>query len=68
MCGIPTDKRIPKKAHILLQAEPEPLEIELQKTAIIVVDMQNAYVSKDGMLDLTGADISDHQKIIEKSQ
>ncbi len=65
MYGIPTGKHIPKKTHILLKAEPEPLEIELQKTAIIVVDMQNAYVSKDGMLDLIGLDASNQQKIIE---
>ena len=49
----------------LIQAEPEPIEIDLQSTAIIVVDMQNAFVSKGGFFDLTGIDISRSQKIIE---
>jgi len=33
-----------------LSARPEPIEIDLHRTAVIVVDMQNAFVSKDGML------------------
>ena len=38
----------------LLQAEPEPLEIDLQRLAVVVVDMQNAFVSEGGMFDLLG--------------
>ena len=49
---------------VLLEAEPEPLEIDLQRTAVIIVDMQNAFVSKGGMSDLWGRDISQAQKII----
>lgn len=49
----------------LLQAEPEPLEIDVQRTAIVVIDMQNAFVSKGGMLDLRGFDILPIQKTIE---
>jgi len=41
-------------APVLLQAEPEPLEIDLKRAAVIVVDMQNAFASKGGFLDLTG--------------
>jgi len=48
----------------LLQAEPEPLEIDLNRTAVIVVDMQNAFVSNGGMFDLWGYDISSSNKII----
>ena len=48
---------------VTLRAEPEPLAIELSKTAIIVVDMQNAFVSPGGMFDLWGHDISPAQKI-----
>ncbi len=51
--------------RVLLQAEPEPLEIDLQRTAVIVVDMQNAFVSKGGIFDLWGKDISKAQKITE---
>ena len=30
----------PVPVQVILQAEPEPLEIDLQKTAVIVIDMQ----------------------------
>jgi ureidoacrylate peracid hydrolase len=43
---------------VTLQAEPQPLEIDLARMAIIVVDMQNAFASKGGMLDLWGSDLS----------
>ncbi len=35
-----------------LAARPEPVEIDLKRTALIVVDMQNAYAKKGGMLDI----------------
>ena len=43
---------------IMLEAEPEPLEIDLQRIAVMVIDMQSAFVSKGGMFDLRGQDIS----------
>ena len=43
---------------MLLQAKPQPVEVDLAKSAVVVVDMQNAFASKHGMLDLAGADIS----------
>jgi len=43
---------------MLLDAKPEPVEIDLAKSAIVVVDMQNAFASKHGMLDIAGVDIS----------
>ena len=49
----------------VVEAEPEPLEIDLQRTAVMVVDMQNAFVSKGGMFDLWGRDVSKLQKPIE---
>ncbi|KPK31147.1 MAG: hypothetical protein AMK69_01270 [Nitrospira bacterium SG8_3] len=48
-----------------VEAEPEAIEIDLLKTAVIVVDMQNAFVSKGGYFDLTGIDTSAIQKIVE---
>lgn len=51
-------------ADIVVQAEPEPLEIDLQRTAIIVIDMQNAFISKGGMFDLWGRDVSKNQEVI----
>lgn len=52
-------------ARVLLQAEPEPLEIDVRRTAVIVIDMQNAFLSRDGMFDLIGAEISNIRKAIE---
>jgi len=43
---------------MLLDAKPEPVEIDLARSAIVVVDMQNAFASKNGMLDIAGVDIS----------
>ena len=41
-----------------LPTRPEPLEIALEKSAVVVVDMQNAFAAKGGLLDLAGIDIS----------
>ena len=48
-----------------LKAKPEPLELALDQTAIVVVDMQNAFASKGGMFDLAGFDISGAPPVIE---
>jgi ureidoacrylate peracid hydrolase len=50
--------------QVTVQAKPEPLEIDLSRTAVIVVDMQNAFVSRGGYWELAGWDISAVQKII----
>ena len=50
---------------ISLNARPEPLAIDLARTALIVVDMQNAFASKGGMFDLAGFDISGAAPAIE---
>jgi len=49
---------------ILLPTDPEPLEIDLKRTAVIIVDMQNAFVSRGGMVELWGNDITPMQKAI----
>ncbi|MFC2038641.1 cysteine hydrolase family protein [Chloroflexota bacterium] len=48
-----------------LRAEMSPLEIDLKRSAVIVIDMQNAFVKKGGMFDLGGRDISHISPIIE---
>jgi ureidoacrylate peracid hydrolase len=48
-----------------LAARPEPVEVDFTKSAVIVVDMQNAFASKRGMLDLAGRDISEAPRVIE---
>lgn len=51
-----------------IAAIPEPVAIDLDRTAIIVVDMQNAFASKGGMLDLAGKDISYAPAVIDVHQ
>jgi ureidoacrylate peracid hydrolase len=51
-----------------LLAEPEPLEVDPQKTAVIVVDMQNAFVSEGGLFDLRGFDVKPSQRIVPTIQ
>ncbi len=41
-----------------LPARPEALRMKLGETALVVVDMQNAYASPGGYLDLAGFDVS----------
>jgi ureidoacrylate peracid hydrolase len=45
-------------AVAIIEAKPEPITIEIPKTAVIVVDMQNDFGSKGGMFDRAGLDIS----------
>ena len=53
---------------IVLPAEPQPVEVDLNRTAVIVVDMQNTFVSKGGMFDSFGIDLSSTIKIIQPIQ
>jgi len=43
---------------VTLPARPEPLRVSVEETAIVVIDMQNAYASQGGYVDLAGFDIS----------
>ena len=43
---------------ITLPAEPEALLLDLERTALLVIDMQNAFASPGGMLDLAGIDVT----------
>jgi ureidoacrylate peracid hydrolase len=48
-----------------LNARPESVEVDLGKSALIVVDMQNAFASPKGMLDLAGLDISGAPGVVQ---
>lgn len=48
-----------------LQAKPEPVDVDLSQSAVVVVDMQNAFASKDGMLDIAGADLSGAAAVVD---
>jgi ureidoacrylate peracid hydrolase len=49
---------------IALPTRPEPLEVTLERSAILVVDMQNAFAKRGGLLDLAGIDISGAQAVV----
>jgi ureidoacrylate peracid hydrolase len=53
---------------ISLKAKPAALDIDLDQTALVVVDMQNSFVSNGGMFDLAGLDISDCPDVIEATR
>lgn len=54
---------------VTVSARPQAVDIDLSRAAMIVVDMQNAYASKGGMLDLgTGIDESRIRPVIEAHQ
>lgn len=41
-----------------LETRPQSIDIDAARTAVIIVDMQNAFASPGGMFDLAGHDIS----------
>ncbi len=45
-------------AAVTLPARPEALRLDPAETAVIVIDMQNAYASPGGYVDLAGFDIA----------
>jgi ureidoacrylate peracid hydrolase len=50
---------------IALKAEPENIVLAPEQTALIVIDMQNAYTSQGGYLDLAGFDVSATKPVVE---
>jgi ureidoacrylate peracid hydrolase len=51
-------------AMLKLNARPEPIEVDLTKSAVVVVDMQNAFAAKGGMLDIASMDISEAPRVV----
>jgi len=64
--GVP--RRAGQPAPRILPARPEPVAFQPEQTALIVVDMQNAYASLGGYVDSAGFDISGAQGVIAKVQ
>ena len=56
----PAGYRDPAGRHgaVTLPARPEPIAFDADTSALVVVDMQNAYATKGGYLDLAGFDVS----------
>lgn len=61
-----TSPTVPIPGAVTLPARPENLPIEPNATALLVVDMQNAYASEGGYLDLAGFDIGGAAGVIDK--
>src|SRR5262249_34362568 len=53
---------------LTIPARPEPLPIEPARTAVLVVDMQNAFASRGGYLDLFGVDVSGAPAVIARTR
>lgn len=54
-----------RKSRLLkLDAKPEPMEIDTAETAVIVIDMQNDFAAKGGLVDRLGFDIAPIRKTI----
>ena len=49
-----------------LRTRPEPLDVSLRQSAVVVVDMQNAFASRGGLLDLAGVDISAADAVVRR--
>ena len=57
---------VPRHGIVTVPARPENLPINPAETALIVVDMQNAYASPGGYLDLAGFDIGGAAGVIDR--
>ncbi|WP_420992981.1 pyrimidine utilization protein B [Cupriavidus sp. 30B13] len=61
--GLPSLPGTP--APLVIPARPEPLAVQRGNTALIVVDMQNAYATPGGYVDSAGFDISGARGVID---
>ena len=60
-------QKTPAREQLTIPARPEALNIAPAETALVVMDMQNAFLSKGGYLDLIGTDVTPASKVIEKT-
>src|SRR5439155_8498450 len=67
-CSHPSRVRLFVPMDLLPPARPEPISITRERTALLLVDMQNAFASKGGMLDLAGLDVTQARAAVAKSQ
>ena len=54
------------KKVVTLPAQPRPVDIDIRKTAVIVVDMQNDFVTKGGLFDRLGIGFDGMQNIVAR--
>lgn len=51
---------------VVLNARPEAIRLSPADTAVVVIDMQNAYASEGGYVDLAGFDIAGAASVIDR--
>jgi ureidoacrylate peracid hydrolase len=67
--AIPTGYQPPADvSRVTLPATPEPLALKPSETAVIVVDMQNAYATKRGYVDIAGFDVTGAASAINQTK
>jgi ureidoacrylate peracid hydrolase len=49
---------------IQIEARPEPIDIDLARTAVLVIDMQNDFGAKGGMFERAGVDITGIRSVV----
>ncbi len=52
-----TPDSTPAPRRVTLEAEPAPLELDLGRTGVVIVDMQNAFLAKGAYIDIMGLDV-----------
>lgn len=52
--------------QVSLTARPEPLALDLLRTAVVINDMQNAFCSRGGYIDRIGFDLEAAQTVIDR--
>lgn len=75
MNATPPDQAHPGSHHpgsgapdaLTLPARPESIRLSAKDTAVLVIDMQNAYASPGGYLDIAGFDISGAERVIAQT-
>lgn len=52
--------------EVIVPAQPELIKLDIERTALIIVDMQNAFCKKDGLFDVMGMlDEAKAKRVIE---
>ena len=54
------------KRTFTVKARPKSIVLSVEETAVIVVDMQHAYASPGGYLDICGRSVADAGQVIAK--
>lgn len=54
--------------QVRIEARPQPIALDLAKTAVLVIDMQNDFGAKAGMFDRAGIDISGIRAVVPNVQ